>query len=716
MKAGPSFAYFPPIAARAQQENGRWVPLKSRAATRQFTDMTLVDVTVENPTARPLAIRRIELFQTDLGVSSVEVFRQGFYMPSDPTGFYVLNTGQDATQADNNKPPDYGPRDFVSHTLVVISRPGHSKKILAGFTTFERLEGYFHFNTAGSTIRFSAVQANITGITLAPHQTWRLETLMIAEITDLHQGLARYTDYVARACHARIPKTTTTGWVDWQYYREEKNEKVILQTVKAMAGLKRRGFPLKYVIVDGGWCAYASEWMKPCPKFPDMRRFGRTVRRHGFELGLWLAPYITNVNTEVARHHPGWMVMETGSEKLLHKPRSNVGPCYMVDFTVPAALEWLRKIVRTLVRDWKIKYLKLDGPCLAHYRGGRFHHPEITAIEQVRRSLAVIREECGDQVIVEGEGIYGPSIGYVDTQRTTQDPHPDWYQPDTGRPMLKHNMQNDLASAFLHNTFWHNHRENVILRDFPSPFHYRAQKNPALKESVLPLNEVLFQVSASAMTGGAMLLADPIEELQRNPARIAMISQFLPHYATKCHPIDVFQNGKQSSLYYLPVHREFEDWHVVGIFNWDEAYRNFTVPLAFAGPGRRHAFDFWNEQYLGAYAGHLPVGDVPARGCKLLAIRRVLDRPQLVGSNLHVYQGAVELQSVTWQDPVLRLDIRHFYQQERVITFWAPSRFRLESIRTNARDYVLDDRRSPLFRIQFNGRKRTVFDLKWSRK
>lgn len=300
-------------------------------------------------------------------------------------------------------------------------------------------------------------------------------------------------------------------------------------SVKAMKPMVRQGFPLKYVVIDGGWCAHASEWMKPCKKFPDMPRFARRLRKEGFELGIWLAPYITNVKTGVARRHPEWMVMDEKTGKPLHKPRSNVGPCHILDFTVPAALEWLRRIVRMMVREWKIGYLKLDGPCLAHYQGGQFHNPGMTAIEQVRKSLAVIREECGEKVIVEGEGIYGPSIGFVDTQRTTQDNHPMWYYHSTGKPCMKENMKNDLLSAFMHGRFWHNHRENVILRDFPSPFHAGKATNPTVKELILPRNELLFQLSAGVMAGGAMLLSDPMHELCRNPDNTTLISQFLPH-------------------------------------------------------------------------------------------------------------------------------------------------------------------------------------------
>lgn len=52
---------------------------------------------------------------------------------------------------------------------------------------------------------------------------------------------------------------------------------------------------------------------------------------------------------------------------------------------------------------------------------------------------------------------------------------------------MRENLKNDLFSAFTHNKFWHNHRENVIIRDFLSPFHARKGENDnqQLKDSML---------------------------------------------------------------------------------------------------------------------------------------------------------------------------------------------------------------------------------------
>lgn len=691
------------------------------------------DFELINNTKHPLEIARVRLFDLPLG-KSVKIFRQGFYMPSDPAGFYELTDGKPAPAAGGLKSltPWCDDHAFISHSLAVIQRAGRTL-LTAGFVSFDRFEGLLTFNTRGQTIRMAA-WCLMENITLPPGAVCRLESLWLMENRDFNRGLTAYADYAGRLNHARIPRSTATGWVDWQYYREEKNERDILRSVHAMQFLKKRGYPLKYVIIDGGWCAYASEWMKPCAKFPDMPGLCRKIRRAGFVPGLWLAPYLTNVKTEVARRHPDWMVIDGKTGKPLFKERSNVGACHVLDYTVPAALDWLRKIVRTMVRDWGVGYIKLDGPCLGHYQGGRFHQPDVTAIEQVRWSLQAIREECGDKVLVEGEGIYGPSIGYVDIQRTTQDTSTHWHILENGRPLLKENLKNDLLSGFVHRRLFHNHRENVVLRDFLSPFHAGTAKNPEARDAILTENQLLSQISATALAGGAMLLSDPVELLMRSPGRLALISRFLPHFENQpaAQPLDVFQDGRQPAIYHLPVTREFESWHVVGIFNWGDHPADFSIPLRkITGGGAWHAFDFWNEEYLAEIsnfksqisngAGAFSVKNVPAHGCKILALRRKVNRPQLIGTNLHILQGAVELDAMEYlpDSKTLRLTINHFDQTERRLFVWRPASFRNVRVKTNARDFLVDDRRRDLLILQFNGRmgkngcRKTEFELEF---
>ena len=330
---------------------------------------------------------------------------------------------------------------------------------------------------------------------------------------------------------------------------------------------------------------------------------------------------------------------------------------------------------------------------------------------------------AGEDVLVEGEGLYGASIGFVDLQRTTQDTHPCWHLLESGTPLLKENLGNDLLSSFLHGRLWHVHRENVVLRDFPSPFHAGKARNPGAVESLLTENELRCQLSAAVLAGGAMLLTDPLALLERSLERFGLIGQFLPPCeGARCRVLDPFRGERFPSQYLLPVERPFGSWQVLGVFNWGEAPRDVEVSLpAWAGTGARHAFAFWERAWLGIVRRRFTVRDVPAHGCRLIGLRPVCRAsdgtplPQLAGTDLHLLQGAVELESLETLRESLRIGIHHFDSAERSLFVHVPEGWTLRRLRTDARDLLVDDRAPPILRIRFRtGGRRASFRLEWS--
>ena len=705
------------IRPRALLAGGGAARLAAEVRETRESGFDLIDVTVRNDTGKPLAVEWIELFDLDLGAPKVEVFRQGFHMPSDPSGFTVLEAGQKPPHDSHWRPEGLDAWTFTSHTVAVAAAPGRRARLLLGFVENNDYEGMLHFRTRGKSVRVLG-RVRYEGIEIAPGERVKMGRLMKAEHADFTRLVETYADHTARHNRARVPKTTPAGWSDWQFYREHKTEAHVMASVRAMAPLRKAGWPLEHIVLDNGWCENFSEWLDPCRAFPSgMKRLSRTMRRYGFKLGLWLAPYLANDKTRVVREHPDWLALDAKTGKPFHRPNSNVGPCGVIDFTVPEAMDWLRHVVRVMVREWKIGYLKLDGPCVGHYKGAKLHDPKVTTVQMIRRTLELIREECGEDVIVEGEGLYGPSIGMVDVQRTTQDNHPCWYLPGSGHPSMKENLKNDLLSGFLHNRFWRNHRENVLLRDFLSPFHAHRGPDGESKDVMLTDNELIFQVSATAFGGGPQLLTAPMADLVRSPKRLDIAARLLPHAEDAVASVlDAFRGGKQPSIYTIRIERPFESWSVVGVFNWEDAHQDFTVPLrSVAGPGAWHVFDFWNETYLGKFAGRLPVRDVPAHGCRVLAVRQDLDRPQLVGDNIHLFQGAVELRDASFEKDTLRLKLRHFALDRRRVFIAHPRRYRLRKVETKARDVLVDDRRPELLAIEFSGKRNVDLAIRWEK-
>ena len=699
----------------AHMADGKKVAMQSRVTSRVHDGATTSSVSVCLPDGTAGTVGSVRLFDWDLACAKLDLYQEEYYMPSAPRGFRHIEAGRKVPQAKWWGAQSGDEWNLLCHPMTVMKPSRAARPTLVGFTTGSTFESYLLFNTRGRSIHLTA-WCNLSRMALHAGQWVALEELMRFRGTDFNACVDRFAGYVAQKSGARVTKPTAVGWSDWQFYREDKCERDVLASLAVLSDLRRQGYPFKYLVVDGGWCDHASEWLEPCNKFPSgMKRLSHRLRRDGFELGLWLAPYLTNVRTKVVREHPDWLVLEAASNRPLRREQSNVGPCHMLDYTVPEALDWLAGIVRVLVRDWKIGYLKLDGPSLAHFYGGRFHDPAVTPLQVIRRSLEVIRRECVDGVVVEGEGIFGPSIGLVDTQRVSQDNHPCWYSPETGAASLKANLENELLASYMHNVYWRNHRENVILRDFLSPHHYGRALKPDLKDSMLTGNELQCYLSGAVLSGGAMLLTDPMDQLQRSLRRMELINRFLPHYESgRSRPVDTFRAGAQPAVYVMDIRRPFEEWQIVGVFNPDDLYADLDVPLRrIAGGDALHVFDCWNEEYLGVHRNTMVARDVPAHGCRLLALRRKRDVPQLVGTNMHILQGAVDIDDVAFENEVLRVAVSHPMRQERRLFIWHPRRYAGADVRTDAKSCLAESPKPQLLCIRFIGCKRTEFEIRW---
>ena len=350
---------------------------------------------------------------------------------------------------------------------------------------------------------------------------------------------------------------------------------------------------------------------------------------------------------------------------------------------------------------------------------GNFTKKNVTAIEQVVESLKIIRKSAGNDVIIEGEGIYGPAIGYVDLQRVTTDNHPFWYRPVSGIPALGNNLKNDLLSTFLHNKFWFNHRENVILRDFSSPHYYgkRMENNENAVEPILPDEEVKTEITAYVLCGGPMLLTAPMKKLMENKKRFDLISKFLPHYGKGARMVDVFNGKTQPYFYLLPIERDFENWNVLGLINWDDTPGNFEISLFDIIPetvDNYHVFEFWTEKYLGIIKDKIKIDAVAPHGAKLFCLKKNLNRPQLISTNLHLLQGAVDIKTVTYNESerTLVVSVKHFIQKNGKLFIYCPDEYKLKNVSGNAAHISVEQKENLLI-VSFDNQGLTELKLEW---
>ena len=113
----------------------------------------------------------------------------------------------------------------------------------------------------------------------------------------------------------------------------------------------------------------------------------------------------------------------------------------------------------------------------------------------------------------------------------------------------KHRLSRYAAYLQEHKTLW-NHLFGELAVDEPRP-----------------INEAIAEMTAAALSGGAVLCADPITTL--TPSRAAYLAKIFPLINEAATPVDIYDDPFPK-VWSLPVSTPRETWHLSAVFNWND--------------------------------------------------------------------------------------------------------------------------------------------------
>jgi hypothetical protein len=88
----------------------------------------------------------------------------------------------------------------------------------------------------------------------------------------------------------------------------------------------------------------------------------------------------------------------------------------------------------------------------------------------------------------------------------------------------------------------------------------------------------------------------------------------------------------------------------------------------------------------------------------------------LLGTDMHILQGAVDVSECEWSDGKLLISISHINQKDKTLFIHRPDGWNFMDLTTNADNYLVDPRTPDLLKIHFNGKKDTTkFQINWAR-
>jgi hypothetical protein len=164
------------------------------------------------------------------------------------------------------------------------------------------------------------------------------------------------------------------------------------------------------------------------------------------------------------------------------------------------------------------------------------------------------------------------------------------------------------------------------------------------------------------------------------PERLDIYKRTIPnHTKLSARPVDLFER-EMPNIWHVS-HGEGDDRvHLVGLFNWNFPERGrssdsgameepttqeaqaakrgevgpVTVKLDPAQLGipagtELVGFDYWAKKFVPAFSGAQEF-TLPPGSCKVFALRKKIDRPQLIGTSRHISQGLVDVIDVKWDE------------------------------------------------------------------
>jgi alpha-galactosidase len=217
------------------------------------------------------------------------------------------------------------------------------------------------------------------------------------------------------------------------------------------------------------------------------------------------------------------------------------------------------------------------------------------------------------------------------------------FEPDF--PSARNASGNALTRAPLHRRWWINDPDCLLLRP----------------QSELTLAEIQTVATIVALTGGSFFISDHLPDLP--PERLQIAEALLPLIGRRPFVLDWFDNPTPTHLQ-LDLEGATGRWHLIALFNWEDQARQESVRLSdfyLETTPEYYAREFWSgKTHLVSAQDDSPprldVGEIPAHGCVLLAVRPCqLNRSQYIGGNLHISQG---LEVTAWEQAGDRLSFR----------------------------------------------------------
>ena len=252
------------------------------------------------------------------------------------------------------------------------------------------------------------------------------------------------------------------GYSSWYNRYQAISEQSILDDLRGCAQVLRPGDLFQ---IDDGWEPFVGDWLETdSEKFPrGLKPLADEIHAKDLKAGLWLAPFVAQKGSKLLSEHPDWFYLHKGRKWYCG---SNWGGFYSLDIDKPEVVDYLREVFRRVFDEWGFDLVKLDFL----YAAAPFGSERESRAGRMTRALELLRELCGDKLIL-GCGVpLMPAFGLVDYCRIGCDVGLDWngswlmQQTHRERVSTKQTIDDTVFRRELNGRAWLNDPDVFFLR------------------------------------------------------------------------------------------------------------------------------------------------------------------------------------------------------------------------------------------------------------
>jgi len=564
-----------------------------------------------------------------------------------------------------------------SDSLCHLFDPRTREALVCGFVTVDRMVGRHSLVREAAGVAEYRATCEAGGVELPPGESITSERLRVGIFDDPYDALVDWAEAVHRrygTTYADDPPVGWCGgaWIDAFSAEEDCWETVALDNADALRR-KLRGFDVRYLwtsqtnFVDG----IPGDWLRADERqIPSgLDGFFAKLQERGFVPALWVSPFWFFAEAEGAleenrenllRDASGAPICERRSWEFdLHSDPDDAPRLhqYFLDGTHPETAAYVRRIF-AWYRKLGVRYYMLDF--LAVKKGARLHDPTRTPLEAARSILQVIRDAAGPDTHLQTAVSSTPGyVGLIDAARVGRDfgegrplfpPYNNWRNAvyalhDRHFGSIEYLVQNAAASFFTH--------RRTYLNDF----------NLLTVDKPVPIEHARVAATVFGLGGSPLMLGDDYRRI--DPERLRLVKLCLPRTRGVPVPVDLFDDVRPGRVHpdgyarmlKLAIDTGWDEYTLVAVFNMDdEAY---AADIAFARLGLApesayRVYELWNEEYRGTFRERFRAV-VPPSACRLYRISQARPYPWLLGTDLHVQQGAAEITALSWDSASMTL-------------------------------------------------------------